>query len=85
MHSTLKVIALVALGVAAGQALAGPDWDVINRARAAARQAAVTPSVTPSKEAMLVQCNEMFKQMDARPTGSLPRGQASPKGATESK
>ena len=85
MPTTLQTIALIALGVTAGQALAGPDWDVINRARAAAQARATTSGTTPAKEAMLARCAEMFKQMDAQPTGDKKDGQplASPKGSTE--
>ncbi|WP_024973258.1 hypothetical protein [Ralstonia pickettii] len=87
MHATLKTFALIALGISAGQALAGPDWDAINRARAAAHQHAANSSASPSKEALLAQCNEMFKQMGTQPTGSNKDGQpvASPKGALEVK
>ncbi|RWA53138.1 hypothetical protein AU476_15065 [Cupriavidus sp. UYMSc13B] len=76
MHSDLKTIALTALGVATGQALAGPDWDVINRARAAAQQ----PTASASKEAQLARCDAMMRQMDSRPARS--GGQ---KGSSESK
>lgn len=87
MHATLQTIALITLGVTVGQALAGPDWDVINRARAAAQQGATTSSATPAKEAMLAQCTEMFKQMQAQPMGNRKDGQplANPKGLTEPK
>lgn len=76
MHSTLKTVVLISLGVATAQALAGPDWEVINRARTAAHHPA---SATASKEAQLARCDDMMKQMDSRP------GSGSPTGASESK
>ena len=87
MHAMIKTIASIGLGIAAGHALAGPDWDVINRARAAAQDPSMTSSATPAKEAMLSQCNAMFKQMNAHPMGSSKDGQpvASPTGTTEAK
>ncbi|WP_051648339.1 hypothetical protein [Cupriavidus sp. SK-3] len=80
MHSTLKTIVLISLGVATAQALAGPDWDVINRARTAAQHPAVTSSASASQQAMLARCDEMMKQMDSQSTGS-----GSPKGPSETK
>jgi hypothetical protein len=80
MHSTLKIIALISLGMATAQALAGPDWDVINRARTAAHHPAATSSTSASKEAALARCDAMMRQMDSRPAGS-----SSPKGASEFK
>ncbi|MNT36290.1 hypothetical protein [Cupriavidus campinensis] len=77
MHSTLKTFVLISLGVATAQALAGPDWDVINRARRAAQHP--TASASAAKEAQLVRCDEMMKQMESRPAGSR-----SPKGSSES-
>ncbi|WP_240805069.1 hypothetical protein [Cupriavidus oxalaticus] len=78
MHSTLKTIVLASLGVATAQALAGPDWDVIHRARTAAQHASASASA--AKEAQLARCDEMMKQMDSGPAGS-----GSPKGSPESK
>ncbi|MGX6566850.1 conserved exported hypothetical protein [Cupriavidus necator] len=80
MHSALKTIALISLGVATAQALAGPDWDVINRARTAAQHRAATTSTSAAQEAMLARCDEMLKQMDSHPAG-----EGSPKGSSESK
>lgn len=80
MHSALKTIVLASLGVATAQALAGPDWDAINRARAAAQHAAVTSRISAAKEAQLARCEEMMKQMDSRPADS-----GSPKGSSGSK
>ncbi|GAA0189135.1 MAG: hypothetical protein CL858_05180 [Cupriavidus sp.] len=80
MHSTLKTIVFISLGVAAAQALAGPDWDVINRARSAAQHRAAPSSTSASRDAMLVRCNEMMKQKDSHPAGG-----SSQKGPSESK
>ncbi|MGY2491344.1 hypothetical protein [Cupriavidus sp. CP313] len=80
MHSTLKTIVLISLGVATAQAFAGPDWDVINRARTAAQHPAAPPSTSASRDAMLARCDEMMKQMDSHPAGG-----GSQKGASESK
>ncbi|SOY44438.1 conserved exported hypothetical protein [Cupriavidus taiwanensis] len=80
MHATLKTIVLISLGVATAQAFAGPDWDVINRARTAAQLRAASPSTSASKDAMLARCNEMMKQMDSHPAGG-----SSQKGPFESK
>lgn len=80
MHSALKTIVLASLGVATAQALAGPDWDAIHRARAAAQHAAATSRISAEKEAQLARCHEMLKQMDSRPADS-----GSPKGSSESK
>jgi hypothetical protein len=78
MHSTLKTIVLISLGVGTAHALAGPDWAVIYRARAAAQQS--TASASASQEAQLARCDEMMKHMDSRPAGS-----GSQKGSSESK
>ncbi len=80
MHSTLKTLVLISLGVATAQAFAGPDWDVINRARTAAQQPAATSSTSASQAAMLARCDEMMKKMDSQSPGS-----GSQKGASESK
>lgn len=80
MHSTLKSVLLVLLGIATTQVLAGPDWDVINRARAAAQHPAATSSTSAADQAKLARCDEMMKQMDSRPADS-----GSPKGSSESK
>lgn len=80
MHSTLKTIVLISLGVASAQALAGPNWDVINRSRTAAQHPAAPPGTSAAKDAMLARCDEMMKQMDSHPAGG-----GSPKGSPESK
>ena len=81
MTTTLKTIVLISLGLATAQAFAGPDWDVINRARAAARHpVASSTRASATSEAMLARCNEMMKQM-----GSQPAGSSSPKGAADTK
>lgn len=80
MRSTLKTIVLLSLGVATAQALAGPDWDVINRSRTAAQHPAATPSTSAANAAMLARCDEMMKQMDSHPAGG-----GSPQGSAESK
>ena len=69
MHSTLKTLVLISLAVATAQALAGPDWDVINRARTAAQHPAATSSTSASQASMLARCNAMMKQMDSQSTG----------------
>lgn len=79
MHSTLKTLVLISLGVATAQALAGPDWDVINRARTAAQHPAATFRTSASQAAMLARCDEMMKRMDSH-TGS-----GAKKGPPESK
>jgi hypothetical protein len=80
MHSTLKTIVLISLGVANAQAHAGPDWDVINRARTAAQHRAAPTSTSASRDTMLARCNEMMKQVDSHPAGG-----GSQKGAPESR
>ncbi|WP_454727815.1 MULTISPECIES: hypothetical protein [Cupriavidus] len=84
MQSTLKTVLFISLGVASVQALAGPDWDVINRARAQAQQ---RNAAAATQQALLARCDEMMKQMDAHPTGSGKDGQPmmSPKGPTDAK
>ena len=61
MHSILRIIVLVSLGVAAGAAFAGPNWDAINSARAAAKRSAAAPGAASAKDAMQKQCAEMMK------------------------
>ncbi|KDP87249.1 hypothetical protein CF70_002710 [Cupriavidus sp. SK-3] len=82
MHSIFKAIVLISLGVISGLALAGPDWDVINRARAEARQ---RNAVAAAKEARLARCDEMMKQMDshAMATGTDGQPMTSPKGQAD--
>ncbi|WP_185453515.1 hypothetical protein [Ralstonia sp. SET104] len=80
MHSVLRIIVLVSLGVAAGAAFAGPNWDAINSARAAAKHSAAASGTASSKEAMQKQCAEMMKSTDARPADG-----GSTKGSSEAK
>lgn len=80
MHSILRIIVLVSLGVAAGAAFAGPNWDAINSARAAAKRSAAAPGAASAKDAMQKQCAEMMKSTDARPADG-----GSPKGLPEAK
>jgi hypothetical protein len=75
MHSALKIAVLISLGVATGAAVAGPNWDAINSARAAAKRSAAAPGATSANAAMQKQCAEMMKPTDSRPTdGANPKG-----------
>ncbi|MCK8653279.1 MULTISPECIES: hypothetical protein [unclassified Ralstonia] len=65
MHSILRITVLVSLGVAAGAAFAGPNWDAINSARAAAKHSAAAPGTASANEAMRKQCAEMMKSTDS--------------------
>jgi hypothetical protein len=76
MHSVLRIAVLVSFGVAASTAFAGPNWDAINSARAAAKHSAAASSTASSKEAMQKQCAEMMKSS---------ADSASPKGPSEAK
>ncbi|ANJ76377.1 hypothetical protein PQH03_27510 [Ralstonia insidiosa] len=80
MHSVLRIAASLLFGVAASAAFAGPNWDAINSARAAAKHSAAVSGTASSKEAMQKQCAEMMKSTDARPMDGV-----SPKGAPEAK
>lgn len=64
MNTTLKTIAFLAVGIASGIAMAGPNWDAINSARAAARQHAKAQSAATSTG-----CADTMKKMDAPSTG----------------
>lgn len=80
MHSVLRIAVPILFGVAASAAFAGPNWDVINSARAAAKHSAAASGTASSKEAMQKQCAEMMKSTDARPADG-----GSPKGLPEAK
>ncbi len=68
MHAIFKAILLVSLGATSGFALAGPNWDVINSARAAAQQR--DPTAATTQAAMLARCDQMMKQMGSQPMSS---------------
>jgi len=87
MHAIIKTVLLISLGITSAMALAGPDWDVINRARAAGQQRNAAATAALAKEAMLARCDEMMKQMDAHPMsgGKDSQPMTSPKGPAEVK
>ncbi|MEN7527563.1 hypothetical protein ACTMU2_36065 (plasmid) [Cupriavidus basilensis] len=83
MHTIFKSILLVSLGVFSGFALAGPNWDVINSARAAAQQRDTTAAI---QAARLAQCDQMMKKMGSHPMSSGKDAQPmTPMGPSEAK
>ena len=76
VNSVLRIAVSILFGVAASAAFAGPNWDAINSARAAAKHSAAASGTASSKEAMQKQCAEMMKSS---------ADSASPKGPSEEK
>lgn len=83
MQTIFKAILLVSLGAISDLALAGPNWDVINSARAAAQQRDTSAATTHA--AMLARCEQMMKQMGTQPMSSGKGAQPmAPMGPSES-
>ena len=76
----IQVLSAITFAALSASAFAGPNWDAINSARAAAKHSAAVSGTASSKEAMQKQCAEMMKSTDARPMDGV-----SPKGAPEAK